>query len=112
LPHRNIIGFGQAKLATSGKSSRFASPGWIIVNADWPVVWLFFGTISPLPVAIQQTENYLLVPRIMDRAVGVHPIVTLLAILVLSIGLMVLLRPGTAVPKPAGTKPAVDKASV
>jgi predicted PurR-regulated permease PerM len=29
---------------------------------------------------IQQTENYILVPRVMDRSVGVSPIVTLLAI--------------------------------
>jgi hypothetical protein len=29
---------------------------------------------------MQQTENYLLVPRVMDRAVGVNPTVTLLAI--------------------------------
>jgi len=31
-------------------------------------------------VVIQQAENYLLVPRIMDRSVGVNPVVTLLAI--------------------------------
>ena len=31
-------------------------------------------------VVIQTLENYLLVPRIMDRAVGVHPVVTLLAV--------------------------------
>jgi predicted PurR-regulated permease PerM len=30
--------------------------------------------------AIQQTENFLLVPRVMDRSVGIHPIVTLLSI--------------------------------
>lgn len=29
---------------------------------------------------IQQTENYLLVPRVMDRSVGVNPVVTLLGI--------------------------------
>ncbi len=31
-------------------------------------------------VIIQQSENYLLVPRIMGHSVGVHPVVTLLAI--------------------------------
>jgi predicted PurR-regulated permease PerM len=31
-------------------------------------------------IVIQQLENYLLVPRIMDRAVGIHGFVTLLAI--------------------------------
>ena len=31
-------------------------------------------------VTIAQIESYLLVPRVMDRSVGVHPVVTLLAI--------------------------------
>jgi hypothetical protein len=31
-------------------------------------------------VLIQQIENYLLLPRVMDKSLGVHPIVTLLAI--------------------------------
>ena len=57
----------------------------------------FFGAIPPLGVAMftspgktpwvllaavlmQQVEGYLLVPRVMDKSVGVHPLVTLLAI--------------------------------
>jgi predicted PurR-regulated permease PerM len=38
--------------------------GWVLVSA----------------IVIQQSENYLLVPRIMDRSVGVNAVVTLLAI--------------------------------
>ena len=58
---------------------------------------LILGAIPPLGVALftdpgktpwvllaavlmQQAEGYLLVPRIMDKSVGVHPLVTLLAI--------------------------------
>jgi predicted PurR-regulated permease PerM len=39
------------------------------------VVWVLVSAI-----VIQQSENYLLVPRIMDRSVGVNAVVTLLAI--------------------------------
>jgi predicted PurR-regulated permease PerM len=39
------------------------------------VVWVLLAA-----VVIQQLENYLLAPRVMDKAVGVHPVVTLLAI--------------------------------
>jgi len=39
------------------------------------VVWVVVAA-----VVIQQAENYLLVPRIMDRSVGVNAVVTLLAI--------------------------------
>jgi predicted PurR-regulated permease PerM len=39
------------------------------------VVWVIVAA-----VVIQQSENYLLVPRIMDRSVGVNAVVTLLAI--------------------------------
>ena len=62
-----------------------------------PVLGPVLGAIPPLSVAIftapgktpwvllaavlmQQVEGYLLVPRIMDKSVGVHPLVTLLAI--------------------------------
>ena len=62
-----------------------------------PVLGPVLGAIPPLGVAIftdagktpwvlaaavlmQQAEGYLLVPRIMDKSVGVHPLVTLLAI--------------------------------
>ncbi|HEY1601412.1 MAG TPA: AI-2E family transporter [Pirellulales bacterium] len=39
------------------------------------IPWVLFAA-----VVIQQSENYLLVPRIMDRSVGVNAVVTLLAI--------------------------------
>ncbi len=62
-----------------------------------PVLGPVVGAIPPLGVAMftdpgktpwvllaavlmQQAEGYLLVPRIMDKSVGVHPLVTLLAI--------------------------------
>jgi predicted PurR-regulated permease PerM len=62
-----------------------------------PVLGPVLGAIPPLTVAIftapgkapwvllagvlmQQVEGYLLVPRIVDKSVGVHPLVTLLAI--------------------------------
>ncbi len=62
-----------------------------------PVLGPILGAVPPLGVAIftdhgktpwvllaavvmQQAEGYLLVPRIMDKSVGVHPLVTLLAI--------------------------------
>jgi hypothetical protein len=38
-------------------------------------VWVGLATI-----VIQVLENYLLVPHVMDRSVGVHPLVTILAI--------------------------------
>jgi predicted PurR-regulated permease PerM len=39
------------------------------------IMWVLVAAI-----VIQQSENYLLVPRVMDRSVGVNPVVTLLAI--------------------------------
>jgi predicted PurR-regulated permease PerM len=46
-----------------------------LTTSPYQVVWVVIAA-----VLIQQTENYLLVPRIMDRRVGVSPVVTLLAI--------------------------------
>jgi predicted PurR-regulated permease PerM len=43
------------------------------------VIWVIVATI-----VIQQAEGQLLVPRVMDKAVGVSPIVTILAILAFS----------------------------
>ena len=43
------------------------------------VIWVVVATI-----VIQQAEGHLLVPRVMDKAVGVSPIVTILAILAFS----------------------------
>jgi predicted PurR-regulated permease PerM len=37
--------------------------------------------VLAVTIVIQQVENYLLVPRIMDRAVGIHAFVTLLAMI-------------------------------
>jgi predicted PurR-regulated permease PerM len=39
------------------------------------VLWVGLGTL-----VIQVVENYVLVPRVMDRSVGVHPFVTILSI--------------------------------
>jgi predicted PurR-regulated permease PerM len=43
------------------------------------VIWVIVATI-----VIQQAENNLLVPRVMDKAVGVSPIVSILALLAFS----------------------------
>ena len=43
------------------------------------VIWVMVATI-----VIQQAEGHLLVPRVMDKAVGVSPVVTILAILAFS----------------------------
>ncbi len=49
----------------------------LITLAEAPdKIWWVIGAM----ILIQQIENALLVPRIMDRAVGVNPLVTLLAI--------------------------------
>lgn len=47
--------------------------------APGKVIWVVVAT-----VVIQQAEGQLLVPRVMDKAVGVSPIVTILAILAFS----------------------------
>jgi predicted PurR-regulated permease PerM len=47
--------------------------------APGKVIWVLLAT-----VVIQQAEGHLLVPRVMDKAVGVSPIVTILAILAFS----------------------------
>jgi hypothetical protein len=50
--------------------------GLVALSLD-PVLALW---VVAATVVIQVAENYLLVPRIMDRSVGVNPIVTILAI--------------------------------
>lgn len=50
----------------------------------WTAVWVTVGNI-----VIAYTESYLLVPRVMDRSVGLRPVVTLLSI----VGLVALLGP-------------------
>ena len=47
--------------------------------APGKIIWVIVAT-----VVIQQAEGQLLVPRVMDKAVGVSPIVTILAILAFS----------------------------
>ena len=53
-----------------------AAPALLIALALDPskAVWVVMAT-----VVIQLTENHFLVPRVMDRAVGVNPVVSLLA---------------------------------
>jgi predicted PurR-regulated permease PerM len=60
-----------------------ALPAILVAYSIDPVkaIWVIVATII-----IQQLENSLLVPRIMRRSVGVHPLVTLLAII--SFGLL------------------------
>jgi predicted PurR-regulated permease PerM len=55
-----------------------ALPAVIIGLAISPItaVWVIIATL-----AIQQIENSLLVPRVMNRAVGVNPLVTLLSLI-------------------------------
>jgi predicted PurR-regulated permease PerM len=54
-----------------------AIPAGLVAFSLDPVMALWVGLST---VIIQVIENYLLVPRIMDRSVGVNPIVTILAI--------------------------------
>ena len=56
------------------------------------VIWVILATL-----VIQQLENNILVPRIMSRAVGVNPLVTLLAFIALS-GLFGIIGALVAVP--------------
>jgi predicted PurR-regulated permease PerM len=59
------------------------------------VVWVIVAA-----VVIQQIENYLLVPRVMDHAVGVHPVTTLLALAAFT-GLLGILGAILAIPMAA-----------
>jgi predicted PurR-regulated permease PerM len=54
-----------------------AIPAVLVAVTVDPVMALWVGAAT---VVIQVAENYLLVPRIMDRSVGVNPLVTILAI--------------------------------
>lgn len=54
-----------------------AIPAAIVAFSVDPSKVIWVGVAALL---IQQAENYLLVPRVMDRSVGVNPVVTLLAI--------------------------------
>ena len=54
-----------------------AVPPLMVAASEEPqkIIWVLLAA-----VAIQQTENYFLVPRIMDKSVGVNPMMTLLGI--------------------------------
>jgi predicted PurR-regulated permease PerM len=54
-----------------------AIPGIIIGLSISPVTGLAVGALALL---IQQLENYVLVPKIMEKSVGVSPLITLLAL--------------------------------
>ncbi len=58
-----------------------ALPAVLVALALFPekVIWVVVSTI-----VIQQLENNLLVPRVMDRSVGVNPVVSLLAFVIFS----------------------------
>lgn len=58
-----------------------AVPAVLVAMALFPekIIWVIVAT-----VVIQQLENNLLVPRVMDRSVGVNPVVSLLAFVVFS----------------------------
>lgn len=57
------------------------------IIAAIPAVLIGFGTspilgfaVAALAFLVQQLENYVFVPKIMERSTGVHPIITLLAL--------------------------------
>lgn len=56
-----------------------AIPAVLVAVALFPdkIIWVIIAT-----VIIQQLENNLLVPRVMDRSVGVNPVVSLLAFVI------------------------------
>jgi predicted PurR-regulated permease PerM len=54
-----------------------AVPAGLVALTVDPVLALWVGLAT---VLIQVAENYVLVPRVMDRSVGVNPLVTILAI--------------------------------
>ncbi len=71
-----------------------AIPALVIGFGISPLMGIATGALAFL---IQQLENYVLVPKIMERSVGVLPIVTLLA---LAIGLKIAGLPGVLVSVP------------
>lgn len=54
-------------------------PAVIIATIQSPMLGL--GTLI-LYVAVQQAENHILVPKVMERAVGINPVVSIVALLV------------------------------
>jgi predicted PurR-regulated permease PerM len=53
----------------------FAPAVLVAASVDWQMA----VSVIVAAIVIQQIENYLLAPRVMDKSVGVHPMVTLLA---------------------------------
>jgi hypothetical protein len=53
----------------------FAPAVLVAASVDWGSA----GGVIIAAIIIQQIENYLLAPRVMDKSVGMHPMVTLLA---------------------------------
>ncbi len=56
-----------------------ALPAIIVAFGVSPVTALAVATLS---VLIQQLENYVLVPKVMEKSVGVNPIITLLSLVI------------------------------
>jgi len=79
LPHALILGIaaGVLEAVPVFGPALGAVPPMLLALSIEPnkMIWVVVAAI-----VIQQSENYLLVPRIMGRSVGVHPVVTLLAI--------------------------------
>jgi predicted PurR-regulated permease PerM len=80
LPHALLLAMFAGLMEAVPVAGPFigAIPALIIALTVSPItaLWVALGTII-----IQQLENNLLVPRIMNRAIGVGPLVTLLALL-------------------------------
>lgn len=72
-----------------------ALPAVVIGLTMSPVMGL---AVAALAFLIQQTENYIFVPRVMEKSVGVNPIITLLA---LSIGFRLVGVVGAIISVPA-----------
>ncbi|MBI2824972.1 MAG: AI-2E family transporter [Planctomycetia bacterium] len=79
LPHALVLAVTAGVLEAIpvfGPALGAIAPMLVALSVDpSKIVWVLVAAI-----VIQQSENYLLVPRIMGASVGVHPIVTLLAI--------------------------------
>ena len=79
LPHAFVLALAAGVLEAVpmfGPVLGAIAPMLVALSVDpSKVVWVLAAAL-----VIQQSENYLLVPRIMDRSVGVNAVVTLLAI--------------------------------
>lgn len=79
LPYAAVLALGYGLLEAIpyfGPMLGAAAAIFVALSVDpGKVVWVILAAF-----AIQTVENYLLVPRVMDKSVGVNPLVTLLAI--------------------------------